>query len=237
MDTRLFDDKWTLSFFKFLKDKGLYREYFPKRKKMIFYNSEGEKMIVLRNSVRLRFNLQSEALEKEAFSNYLLILVRSGLAAVGMVQDGELLHHKVFRAYMVRKMQGKSQIKYLKTKGKSRAGSRVRLGESLEFFQNIGQRVNEHLKTYPVDQVGLSISKTLLPYFFNDNPGLDLDKKDPRIFKVPKHVGPPTLDTLNATKDFLEKNEWQVMENGLFLLQEFVSGKKPDFQEEDNDDW
>ena len=33
----------------------------------------------------------------------------------------ELIEHKVFKTYMVRKKQGKSQIKHLKSKGKSKS--------------------------------------------------------------------------------------------------------------------
>ncbi len=69
--------------------------------------------------------------------HYVILLIQSGSCAMGYFEDGFNLEHKVFRSYMVRKKQGKSQIKYLKTKGKSRAGSRVRLAETLEFFENI----------------------------------------------------------------------------------------------------
>lgn len=237
MDPQIFDDKWTVSFFNFLKDKSLEIEFFPRRKKINFYDATGQKLFSLRTSTQIRVDVQKEALLKEYYSNYLLILVRSGLAAVGLVQNGELLHHKVFRAYMVRKKQGKSQVKYLKTKGKSRAGSRVRLGETMEFFQEIGERVNKHLLTYPVDQIGLSISATLLPYFFNDNPYLKLDKRDSRIFRIPKHVGSPTLENLYSVKEFLEKNEWQVAEAGLSLLQAFNYENNPKDPEEDSEDW
>ena len=237
MDPLIFDDKWTLSFFSFLKNNNLEIQFSTKKKKIIFLNANGEKLFSLRTSVQLHMDVQKEVLILEEFSNYLIILIRSGLAAVGLVQNGELLHHKVFRAYMVRKKQGKSQVKYLKTKGKSRAGSRVRLGETMEFFQDIGNRVNTHLKDYPVDHIGLSISTTLLPYFFNENPVLNLDKKDPRIFKIPKHVGSPTLENLFLVKNFLEKNEWYVMEGGLALLQIFNAQKKSLDHEEDSEDW
>ena len=59
--------------------------------------------------------------------HYCLTLVRAGQASLGYFHQGKLLDHKVFRGYLVRQKQGKSQFKYLKTKGKSRAGSRIRL--------------------------------------------------------------------------------------------------------------
>ncbi|MEM8895691.1 MAG: hypothetical protein AAGC88_14000, partial [Bacteroidota bacterium] len=69
-------------------------------------------------------------------SNYLLLLIQTGHAAIGYFEGGENKAHKVFKSYLVRKKQGISQLKYLKTKGKSKAGSRVRLGNAVDFFEN-----------------------------------------------------------------------------------------------------
>ena len=49
---------------------------------------------------------------------------------------------------MVRKKRGVSQIKHLKTKGKSRAGSRVRLAETEEFFENINGRLQDYFEEH-----------------------------------------------------------------------------------------
>lgn len=237
MDFEILDDERTVSFFNYLKSKGLDLVYFPKKRKIKFLNDSGEPLFSIRLAIHFKFDTNKKELFLEEFSNCLLILIRSGMASVGMVQNGDLLHHKVFRAYMVRKKQGKSQVKYLKTKGKSRAGSRIRLSATLEFFEDISKRVNEHLEEYAVDQIGLSCSETLIPYFFNANERLNLYKKDPRIFKIPKHIGAPTLEMLYSVKKFLENNELLIMEDGKPLFQSFMEERKGPVDEEDSEDW
>lgn len=138
---------------------------------------------------------------------YLQILVESGVAAVGYFENGENIDHKVFRAYMVRKKQGMSQIKYLKTKGKSRAGSRVRLAETAEFFSSIRERVNTYFKTYRVDRIAISCSLTLWPYLFGEKGDLLFSKYDPRIYKVPMHVPDCTYENLRNVHKFLMRGE------------------------------
>ncbi|MCB0738876.1 MAG: hypothetical protein KDC92_15310, partial [Bacteroidetes bacterium] len=59
--------------------------------------------------------------------NNLLVLMQAGEAVLGMVQNREMVAQKRIRKYMVRKKQGKAQITHLNQKGKSRAGSRIRL--------------------------------------------------------------------------------------------------------------
>lgn len=236
MEKHLFEDDWMILFFNFLNDKGLVYEYASKKRKLIFYDSNYNKMFAFRLSTYLNFESEKKVLSKSDFANYVIILVRSGLASVGMVQNHEMLDHKVFRAYMVRKKQGKSQIKHLKTKGKSRAGSRVRLAETEQFFKNIAERVNQYIQTHPIDQIGLSCSETLIPYLFNESNMLHLEKKDPRIFKIPKHIAAPTLENLELTKAFLEKNQLAVYPEGASLLHEFLS-KLDENEKNLEEDW
>ena len=56
----------------------------------------------------------------------LLLLLRAGAMAFGCWRGGELLQHKAVRKYVVRG-SGKAQSTHLKTRGKSRYGSRLRL--------------------------------------------------------------------------------------------------------------
>ena len=70
-----------------------------------------------------------------------ILLMESGRAALGVFSNGKVLEHKNIRKYMVRKGQGKSQLTHLKTKGKSRYGSRLRLQESEAFFREIIERL------------------------------------------------------------------------------------------------
>ena len=153
MDQRLFDDDWTLGFFRFLQNKDLSIEYFRKKRKIIFYSTGHKKLLSIRISTTLAFLEQKLDLLAQDFINYVLILIKAGMASVAFFDNGNMADHKVFRAYMVRKKQGKSQLKYLKTKGKSRAGSRVRLAESEAFFSSINERVNSYFENYRVDLI------------------------------------------------------------------------------------
>ncbi|MGV3587511.1 MAG: hypothetical protein ACO1OF_10935 [Adhaeribacter sp.] len=139
--------------------------------------------------------------------NYIILLIQSGSCAVGYFENGINLNHKVIRAYMVRMKQGKSQIKHLKTKGKSRAGSRVRLGETVEFFENINERLQEYFAQHQIHRIALSCSKILIPYFFNSKVPTPFDKRDERIYKIPKHINLPIYEVLLDTHKFLLKGE------------------------------
>jgi hypothetical protein len=138
---------------------------------------------------------------------YVILLVQSGSCAMGYFEGGVNLDHKVFRAYMVRKKQGKSQLKHLKTKGKSRAGSRVRLGETVEFFENINERLQQYFSEHEVDRIALSCSKTLIPYLFTSKVATPFDKRDERIYKIPRHVHTPIYEELLEVHKFLLKGE------------------------------
>jgi hypothetical protein len=108
---------------------------------------------------------------------------------------------------MVRKKQGTSQVKYLKSKGKSRAGSRVRLGETIEFFENINERLQEYFQEHEIHRIAMSCSKILIPYLFNSKVSTPFDKKDKRIYRIPKHIHTPIYDVMMEVNKFLQKGE------------------------------
>ena len=84
----------------------------------------------------LQHYLESHHL-KEFPTDWNLLIMEAGRAAVGAVRHGKLSRHKNIRRYMVRKKQGKSQLTHLKTRGKSRYGSRLRLQETQLYFHDI----------------------------------------------------------------------------------------------------
>lgn len=157
--------------------------------------------------------------------NYVMLLVQSGSCAMGYFENGHNLDHKVFRSYMVRKKQGTSQIKHLKTKGKSRAGSRVRLAETLEFFENINERLQEYFAQHEINRIALSCSKILIPYLFNAKVPTPFDKRDARIFKIPKHIHTPIYEVLLDTHKFLLKGELIYEEPGQALVAALLGEK------------
>lgn len=138
---------------------------------------------------------------------YLMLLVQTGSASIGVFQGEKCLEHKVFTAYMVRKKQGTSQIKHLKTKGKSRAGSRVRLAKTLLFFEDINNRLIRHFKENEFDRIAFSCSKILMPYLFGSKVATPFDRKDERIYKIPKHLHQPNFEVMLGMQRFLNKGE------------------------------
>nr|WP_245189731.1 hypothetical protein [Lunatimonas salinarum] len=169
--------------------------------------------------------------------NYVLVMVESGLAATGYFEDSETVHHKVFRAYMVRKKQGKSQLKHLKTKGKSRAGSRVRLAESLQFFSEINEQLTAYLANNRVDKIAVSLSKTLLPYFFGAKVPPPFDKSDPRIYEIPKHIPDCNYENLMQAHWFLRKGELKYPSALSSTVDQLLTQLRPMEDDNELDDW
>ncbi|MEP0710954.1 hypothetical protein [Algoriphagus sp.] len=127
-----------------------------------------------------------------------LVMIRAGIAVTGYFHNGVMLDHKVFRAYMVRQKQGKSQIKYLKTKGKSRAGSRLRLGESEQFFEEINERLQRYENEFPITTWGISCGMTLFPYLFASETPPPFSKQQDNLMSIPFHVQQPDFETLKV---------------------------------------
>jgi hypothetical protein len=200
---------------------------------------------IFKSQAEILFRLPISITSPQAFferpedrANYALVMIRSGLASVGYFENGENINHKVFRAYMVRKKQGKSQIKFLKTKGKSRAGSRVRLAESVEFFEQINQKLNSYFEEYYVERIGFSCPVTLIPYFYRSKVPSPFEKNDKRIFKIPKHVQNPNFESLMEINSFLLKGELKYTEESEFLYKYFMeslaAGPNDPLDEDDN---
>lgn len=164
-----------------------------------------------------------------------LVMIRAGQAATGHFHNGELLDHKVFRAYMVRKKQGKSQIKHLKTKGKSRAGSRVRLEETTQFFEEINERLQRYNSQYAISTWGLSCAKTLLPYFLASETPPPFRSKQNNLLKIPFHVQQPDFITLQKIHNKLNAVHVIASENGKLLFDQ-IKPEAPS-SAEDEEDW
>jgi hypothetical protein len=187
-------------------------EYILKNKSLFSYDRERHKIVLyddLNNEI-LHFRLPIHLSHPEKLHDpvhYLIVLVQSGSSSIGYFEDGININHKVITSYMVRMKQGKSQIKYLKTKGKSRAGSRVRLSETMEFFENINERLQDQFKLNKIDRIAMSCSKILIPYLYNSKIPCPFEKKDARLVKIPKHVETPNFEILLKINDFMQKGE------------------------------
>ena len=148
--------------------------------------------------------------EKLIPSNFLIILIHSGEAALAYSEEDQIVEHKMVKAYMVRQKQGKSQIKYLKTRGKSKAGSRVRLAGTDHFFGEINEKIAEWDEYFEIEKIAISCNKTLQPYFFN-RPDAALRKDDDRLFKIPKHIQEANFENLTALHNYLISMEFKIL--------------------------
>lgn len=160
-----------------------------------------EQNICLRFPWNLNQNLQPNTL------NYLICIIQTESASVGLIVDGKLQDHKTFSTYAVRKKQGKSQIKYLKTRGKSKAGSRLRLANTINFFEHINERLISYFKDYEIDKIAFSCSKILLPYLFTSKLKCPFEKKDERIYKIPRHIPNANFEDLQTIQKLLSSAE------------------------------
>lgn len=144
----------------------------------------------------LHLNLDENINVHEEELNVLYLSIESGSAAIIIMEGSANVYHTTFSAYMTRKKQGFSQIKYLNKKGKSRAGSRVRLAATFEFFEKINSTLTDLLKNYPVDRIALSCNKTLIPYLYQSKISCPFDKKDHRLYKIPLHIPQANFNNL-----------------------------------------
>ncbi|MFK7925653.1 MAG: hypothetical protein AB8H47_27130 [Bacteroidia bacterium] len=127
---------------------------------------------------------------------YMIVLIQAGAAAIGHFEDGEVVHHKAIKKYMKRHKRGKSQISYLNTRGKSKAGSRVRLANTVRFFEEINERTTPWIKELEPERILYSCSAQLWGMLFQAKTPPAFDKKDKRLIKVPLDVNIPDFEEM-----------------------------------------
>lgn len=160
--------------------------YDYKKHTIVLMDDNQDPMGQIRLPLHVMFDNQLNILTESACALYLSI--ESGNAALQVMEGNVCSYHTTFSAYMTRKKQGMSQIKYLNKKGKSRAGSRVRLAKTLEFFENINTSLNSCFESFKIDRIALQCDASLIPYLHNSKVPCPFDKKDERLYKIPLHI-------------------------------------------------
>jgi hypothetical protein len=143
--------------------------------------------------------------------DYLMILLQAGQGAIAYFEAGEMENHKVIRRYMVRAKQGKAQLKHLKTKGKSKLGSRVRLAQTIDFFEEINEKLQEWEVADQISRILYSTSIDLWNLMFDSKVEPPFEKRDERLRKIPIHIYSPNYEEL------LRVNEIALQGYGQFL--------------------
>jgi hypothetical protein len=146
----------------------------------------------------LHLNIDHELSLMDDARLVLYLSLESGYAAICIMEGKVNVYHTTFSAYMTRKKQGFSQIKYLNKKGKSRAGSRVRLAATMEFFENINTTLASLFETYDISRIALNCNTTLIPYLHQSKVTCPFDKKDIRLYKIPLHIPQSNFTNLEA---------------------------------------
>lgn len=139
--------------------------------------------------------------------SYVLLLVQAGAAALGYVEMGELLEHKAIKKYMKRHKRGKAQITYLNQKGKSKAGSRIRLANTVRFVEEINERLTVWEEQYAPQRILYSCTAPLWGLLFQSNVPPPFEKKDPRLLKIPMNVHLPGYEELQRVHEFVQQGE------------------------------
>jgi len=138
-----------------------------------------------------------ENLEVKEDINFAVVLIQAGAAALGVWWNDECIHHKVITAYMVRKKQGKNQLTHLNRKGKSRQGSRIRLNNTIRFFENINVKLEEWLEEIEsCDYLFYSCTPRLWGEVFRSKIACPISREDERWRRVPLDINVPNFKEL-----------------------------------------
>lgn len=168
---------------------------------------------VLRSSQALTIDTMKEILRTpQELSCYWVILFQAGAAALGVVVDGKLTNHKMIKKYMVRKKQGKAQLSYLKTKGKSRYGSRLRLRNSQLFFAEIAEKLASWHEELEPQKIFSNLPVSLMPHLLAEDE-LPFMKDDQRLQKIPRHINKPSYLELKRVINSFQYGEVTILDS------------------------
>ncbi len=134
---------------------------------------------------------------------YVILLIQAGNAALATVVNGQITRHKVISKYVTRKKQGKAQINYLKTKGKSRAGSRIRLANTRLFFEEVIDWLNRW-QSNGVTTILYNTTPAIWGRLFSEKQKPPFDKNDTRLRKIPIDIGIPRYTKLQFIQKKIE---------------------------------
>lgn len=130
-----------------------------------------------------------------------IVLLQAGAMAIGRFDGDECVRHKAQKRYVVRG-NGKAQPTHLRTRGKSRYGSRLRL----QNWQRLLAETVERLRAWndelgPAEQVFTAMGPRTAAALFANEPPPPFAREAVR--RVPRHVHVPDHAELLAVHRFL----------------------------------
>ncbi len=130
----------------------------------------------------------------DSLGTHLVLLLQAGAAALGIFRQGELTHHKVIKKYVVRG-RGRAQPTHLKTRGKSRYGSRLRLQNHKRLLAETNEKLRAWTDEVPqIHDRFYSCPVRTWPELFDTRPGPPFPPED--FVKIPLDLSVPTLKEL-----------------------------------------
>ena len=133
-----------------------------------------------------------------------IVLLQAGALALGYWSDGTLLQHKAVRRYVVRG-HGKAQQKHLRTRGKSRYGSRLRLQNWRRLLVDANTRLAAFWRELGApERVFVHVPVRARVDWFAADPPPPFAADDPRLERVPMHVHRPDFAELLRVRRWLE---------------------------------
>lgn len=140
----------------------------------------------------------------------MVLLLQAGATALGVraaTADGDAWRvHKVIKKYVVRG-NGKAQSTHLKTKGKSRYGSRLRLQNHRRLLDQLHERVVAQTDEHgPIDRAWVGAPDRLLAEFLDATPGLPF--AEDVVQRLPFTAHRPGFDELERTWRRLSRGRW-----------------------------
>ena len=140
-----------------------------------------------------------------------VVLMQAGAVSLGRFEGAEALIKKSLRRYVVRG-KGRAQPLHLKTKGKSRYGSRLRLQNARKLLVETNEKLIEWEGEFgAADWIYYSCPVRLWPSVFETTPAPPFEKSGPLI-RIPLDLPRPTIHVLQRAYRSLEYGRIEELE-------------------------
>lgn len=141
----------------------------------------------------------------------LVLLLRAGAMAFGCWRGEELLQHKSVRKYVVRG-SGKAQSTHLKTRGKSRYGSRLRLQNWRSLLGETNQRVADCEEQFGrFDRIFYAAPVRVFSELLEADPLPPFSRDAKHLQKVTTHVHRPDHEELLRVHRWLQQGSVELL--------------------------